>query len=416
MKEYELVVIGGGPAGLGAAIKAKKEGLKNILVIERDNELGGILQQCIHNGFGLHLFKEELTGPEYAERFIVELKENDIEYKLDTMVLDLTDKVVTFINTVEGLVSVKAKSIILAMGCRERTRGALNIPGTRPVGVYNAGMAQKLINIDGYNIGKKVIILGSGDIGMIMARRLVLEGSEVIGVLARGSYAAGLSRNVVQCLNDFDIPLMLQHTIIQINGKERVESVVVVETDENKRPIPGTEKTYECDTVLLSVGLIPENELSNNIGVEMDRKTGGPVVDNYMETSVEGIFACGNVLHVHDIVDFVTEESEKAAVGAAKYILNGKNQSEFVETIPGKGVYYVVPQKIRKDNLEEKIELLMRVDDIYENTKLVLKSKGNKIGEFRKRYMMPSEMVKIQMDSAIISESNLSELTVEIEG
>ncbi len=415
MKEYELVVIGGGPAGLGAAIKAKKEGLKNILVIERDNELGGILQQCIHNGFGLHLFKEELTGPEYAERFIVELKENDIEYKLDTMVLDLTDKIVTFINTIEGLVSVKAKSIILAMGCRERTRGALNIPGSRPVGVYNAGMAQKLINIDGYNVGKKVIILGSGDIGMIMARRLVLEGSEVIGVLARGSYAAGLSRNVVQCLNDFDIPLMLQHTIIKINGKERVESVVVVETDENKSPIPGTEKTYECDTVLLSVGLIPENELSNNIGIEMDRKTGGPVVDNYMETSVEGIFACGNVLHVHDIVDFVTEESEKAAVGAAKYIKNGKVQSEFVDTIPGKGVYYVVPQKIRKDNLEGKIELLMRVDDIYENTKLVLKSKGNKIGEFKKRYMMPSEMVKIQMDSQILAEENLSELIVEIE-
>lgn len=415
MKEYELVVIGGGPAGLGAAIKAKKEGLKNILVIERDNELGGILQQCIHNGFGLHLFKEELTGPEYAERFIVELKENDIEYKLDTMVLDLTDKIVTFINTIEGLVSVKAKSIILAMGCRERTRGALNIPGSRPVGVYNAGMAQKLINIDGYNVGKKVIILGSGDIGMIMARRLVLEGSEVIGVLARGSYAAGLSRNVVQCLNDFDIPLMLQHTIIKINGKERVESVVVVETDENKRPIPGTEKTYECDTVLLSVGLIPENELSNNIGIEMDKKTGGPIVDNYMETSVEGIFACGNVLHVHDIVDFVTEESEKAAVGAAQYIKNGENQSEFVDTIPGKGVYYVVPQKIRKDNLEGKIELLMRVDDIYENTKLVLKSKGNKIGEFKKRYMMPSEMVKIKMDSQILFEGNLSELTVEIE-
>ncbi|MFB0971914.1 MAG: FAD-dependent oxidoreductase [Neofamilia sp.] len=415
MKEYELVVIGGGPAGLGAAIKAKKEGLENILVIERDNELGGILQQCIHNGFGLHLFKEELTGPEYAERFIVELKNNNIEYKLDTMVLDLSDKIVTFINTKEGLVSVKAKSIVLAMGCRERTRGALNIPGSRPVGVYNAGMAQKLINIDGYNVGKKVIILGSGDIGMIMARRLVLEGSEVIGVLARGSYAAGLSRNVVQCLNDFDIPLMLQHTIIKINGKERVESVVVVETDENKRPIPGTEKTYECDTVLLSVGLIPENELSNNIGIEMDRRTGGPIVDNYMETSVEGIFACGNVLHVHDIVDFVTEESEKAAMGAVDYIKNGKSQRKFVETLPGKGVYYIVPQKIRKDNLDGKIELLMRVDDIYENSKLVLKSKGNKLGEFKKRYMMPSEMVKIQMDSTILSEEDLSELTVEIE-
>lgn len=415
MKEYELVVIGGGPAGLGAAIKAKKEGLENILVIERDNELGGILQQCIHNGFGLHLFKEELTGPEYAERFIVELKDNNIEYKLDTMVLDLSDKIVTFINTKEGLVSVKSDSIVLAMGCRERTRGALNIPGSRPVGVYNAGMAQKLINIDGYNVGKKVIILGSGDIGMIMARRLVLEGSEVIGVLARGSYAAGLSRNVVQCLNDFDIPLMLQHTIVKINGKDRVESVVVVETDENKRPIPGTEKTYECDTVLLSVGLIPENELSNNIGIKMDRKTGGPIVDNYMETSVEGVFACGNVLHVHDIVDFVTEESEKAAIGAVDYVKNGKNRREFIETVPGKGVYYIVPQKIRKENTEGKIELLMRVDDIYENTKLVLKSQGITIGEFKKRYMMPSEMVKIQMDSKILSEENLSEITIEVE-
>lgn len=415
MREYELVVIGGGPSGLGAAIKARKEGLKNILVIERDTELGGILQQCIHNGFGLHLFKEELTGPEYAERFIKELKENEIEYKLDTMVLDLTEKIVTYVNTVEGLVSIKARSIILAMGCRERTRGSLNIPGTRPVGIYNAGMAQKLINIDGYNVGKKVIILGSGDIGMIMARRLVLEGAEVIGVLARGSYAAGLSRNVVQCLNDYDIPLMLRHTITQINGKGRVESVVVVETDENKKPIPGTEKTYECDTVLLSVGLIPENELSINIGIEMDNKTGGAVVDDFMETSVEGVFACGNVLHVHDIVDFVTEESEKAALGAVEYLRNKKRNFDFVDTNPRKGIYYIVPQKIRRSSSDEKLELLMRVDDIYENVKLVIKSEGETLKEIKKRHMMPSEMVKLQLDSSILANHNLKNLTIEIE-
>jgi len=310
MREYDIVIIGGGPAGLAAAVAARDNGIESILILERDKELGGILNQCIHNGFGLHTFKEELTGPEYAARFEKQVYERNIEYKLNTMVMDIShDKVVTAMNRVEGLFEIQAKAVILAMGCRERSRGALNIPGYRPAGIYCAGTAQRLVNMEGFMPGREVVILGSGDIGLIMARRMTLEGAKVKVVAELMPYSGGLKRNIVQCLDDYGIPLKLSHTVVDIRGKERLEGITLAAVDEKGKPIPGTEEDYTCDTLLLSVGLIPENELSNGMGVELNRVTSGPVVNESLETNIEGVFACGNVLHVHDLVDFVSEEA-----------------------------------------------------------------------------------------------------------
>ena len=325
MENYDIVIIGGGPAGLAAAVAAKRNGGDSILILERDKELGGILNQCIHNGFGLHTFKEELTGPEYAQRFIDQAKELDIEYRLNTMVMDISrEKVVTAMNRENGLFEIRAKAVILAMGCRERSRGALNIPGYRPAGIYSAGTAQRLVNMEGLMPGREVVILGSGDIGLIMARRMTLEGAKVKVVAELMPYSGGLKRNIVQCLDDYGIPLKLSHTVVDIKGKERVEGVTLAEVDSTGKPIPGTEEFYSCDTLLLSVGLIPENELSNGMGVEMSRVTSGPVVNESLETNIRGVFACGNVLHVHDLVDFVTGESQRAGKAAAEFVLNGE--------------------------------------------------------------------------------------------
>lgn len=394
--KYDLVVVGGGPAGLAAAYEAHENGVEKILIIERDKELGGILNQCIHNGFGLHTFKEELTGPEYAGRFIDMVEGTNIEVMLDTMVLEIEGKIIHAINTEKGYLIIEAEAIVLAMGCRERTRGAISIPGDRPSGIFTAGAAQRFINMEGYMVGKKVVILGSGDIGLIMARRMTLEGAKVEAVVELMPYSNGLTRNIVQCLEDYGIPLYLSHTVIDVKGDGRLEKVIIAKVDENRQPIKGTEIEFDADTLLLSVGLIPENELSKNAGVELDLRTNGLVVSESMETNREGIFACGNVVHVHDLVDFVTEEAKNAGKNAAKYIKGKKRLNHFTEIKNGENISYTVPQKFEIESLDGNLNVFMRVRNVFKNKQIVVRDEeGNVIQSFKKPHVVPAEMERI---------------------
>ncbi len=422
MKNYDLVIVGGGPAGLAAAVSARDNGIESILILERDKELGGILNQCIHNGFGLHTFKEELTGPEYAARFIAQATERGIEYKLNTMVMDIaveesSDKKVTAMNREDGMFEINAKAVILAMGCRERSRGALNIPGYRPAGIFSAGTAQRLVNMEGYMPGREVVILGSGDIGLIMARRMTLEGAKVKVVAELMPYSGGLKRNIVQCLNDFDIPLKLSHTVVDIEGKERVEAVTIAEVGPDRKPIPGTEERYTCDTLLLSCGLIPENELSKSAGVEINPVTSGPIVSDSLETSAPGVFACGNVLHVHDLVDYVSQEAATAGKNAANYIKNGsKTDVKKVEILPVDGVRYTVPKFVRPSELEDPLTVRFRVGDVYKNRAIAMYFDEHLISKRKRPVMAPGEMEQVMIDPKKLEEyPDVKTITIRIE-
>lgn len=418
MKNIDLVIIGGGPAGLAAAVQARKNGVEDILILERDNELGGILNQCIHNGFGLHTFKEELTGPEYAGRFIEMVKELNIPYKLNTMVLDLAeDKTVTAMNKEDGLFQLHPKAVVLAMGCRERPRGALNIPGYRPAGIFTAGTAQRLVNMEGYLPGRKVVILGSGDIGLIMARRMTLEGAQVQVVAELMPYSGGLKRNIVQCLDDFGIPLKLSHTVVDIQGKDRVEGITLAQV-ENGKPIPGTEEHYECDTLLLSCGLLPENELSRAAGVKLNPVTNGPAVNESLETNIPGVFAAGNVLHVHDLVDYVSEEAGAAGRHAADYIL-GDAQAASAAVLPIRcenGVRYTVPTTIRPDCVGETVTLRFRVGNVYKNKKIAVYAGDTCIFSRRRPVLAPGEMETVQLKGELLrAHPEAAQITVTLE-
>lgn len=396
----DLVIIGGGPAGMSAACAAYESGIRDILILERDDNLGGILQQCIHNGFGLHKFGEELTGPEYAWRYEQKVKELGIPYKLGTMVLDITDdKLITATNQQDGIFTIQAKAIILAMGCRERSKGALNIAGSRPAGIYSAGTAQKFVNMKGYMPGKNVVILGSGDIGLIMARRMTLEGAKVHAVCELMPYSGGLARNIEQCLNDFSIPLKLSHTVVEIHGKERLTGVTIAKVDDKRRPIPETREYIPCDTLLLSVGLIPENELSKSAGVDLSNITSGAVVDQDRQTSVEGVFACGNVLHVHDLVDFVSEEAEIAGKAAADYINGGKTDGISIPVKTDGKIRYTVPQVITK---EKDVTVFFRVSDVYKNVKITVSDGDEVILSKKKPRVAPGEMESVKLKNSAI--------------
>lgn len=436
MKTYDIIIIGGGPAGLAAAITAVEQKITSVLILERDKELGGILNQCIHNGFGLHTFKEELTGPEYAERYIDRVKEMQIEYRLNTMVVDITpEKTVTAMNREEGLFELKARAIILAMGCRERPRGALNIPGCRPAGIFSAGTAQRLVNMEGYLPGREVVILGSGDIGLIMARRMTLEGARVKVVAELMPYSGGLKRNIVQCLDDYGIPLKLSHTVVEIRGRERVTGVTLAEVDSTGKPVPGTEEEYDCDTLLLSVGLIPENELSSGMGVALNPVTAGPRVNESLETSIQGVFACGNVLHVHDLVDFVSQEAEAAGRNAAEYVRQSQAVEEWTEEtaaeaalqeahsgsiivtlLPAQGVRYTVPETIRPCHMPEKLTVRFRSDKVYKSCYINVYFEEERILHRKRSIVTPGEMEEVVLTKEqLLKYPDLKTITLMVE-